>query len=131
MSYPDIRYHGESGEISAMYRPADQKPELTIGPGTAVRYLATGASTQGQFGLYRWDAKPHTPGPAAHFHRTMSESFFIISGTVRLYCVSPSHEAIAAAGPCTPRKSQMAPCPADGKMKTKRVHVWTDPGCSL
>jgi mannose-6-phosphate isomerase-like protein (cupin superfamily) len=85
MSYPDPRYHGERGEVSALYRPAGQKPELTIGPGTAVRYLATGASTQGQFGLYRWDAKAHTPGPAAHFHRTMSESFFIVSGMVQLF----------------------------------------------
>lgn len=85
MSYPKARYHGAKGEVSATFRPADQKPELTIGSGTAVRYLATGASTHGQFGLYRWDAKPHTPGPAAHFHRTMSESFFILAGTVRLF----------------------------------------------
>jgi quercetin dioxygenase-like cupin family protein len=85
MSYPDPKYHGEQGEISAMYRPADKKPELVIGSSTAVRYLATGASTQGQFGLYRWDAKPRSPGPAAHFHRTMSESFFVLAGQVRLF----------------------------------------------
>jgi quercetin dioxygenase-like cupin family protein len=85
MSYPDPKYHGEQGEISAMYRPADQKPELVIGSSTGVRYLATGASTQGQFGLYRWDAKPRSPGPAAHFHRTMSESFFVLAGQVRLF----------------------------------------------
>src|ERR1041384_3298033 len=85
MSYPEPRYRGEKGEISANFRPATQKPELTIGSGTMVRYLAIGASTHGQFGLYRWDAKPHTPGPSAHFHRTMSESFFIVSGTVRLF----------------------------------------------
>jgi len=85
MSYPEIRYHGDKGEISAFYRPAGRKPELMIGSGTAVGYLATGTSTQGQFGLYRWDAKAHTPGPSAHFHRTMSESFFIISGRVQLF----------------------------------------------
>src|SRR5262249_46929835 len=85
MSYPEARYLGENGEISAKFRPADQKPELTIGSGTVVRYLATGASTHGQFGLYRWDARLHTPGPSAHFHRTMSESFFILSGTVRFF----------------------------------------------
>ena len=85
MSYPDPRYLGGKGESSARFRPADQGLELTIGSGTAVRYLATGASTNGQFGLYRWDARPHTPGPSAHFHRTMSESFFILSGTVRLF----------------------------------------------
>jgi quercetin dioxygenase-like cupin family protein len=85
MSYPDPRYLGEKGEISAMFRQADQKPELTIGSNVAVRYLSTGASTHGQFGLYRWDAKPRSPGPAAHFHRTMSESFFVLSGNVRLF----------------------------------------------
>lgn len=85
MSYPDARYRGDEGEISARYRPADQEPELKIGSGTSVRYLATGTSTNGQFGLYRWDARPHTPGPSAHFHRTMSESFLILSGTVRLF----------------------------------------------
>jgi mannose-6-phosphate isomerase-like protein (cupin superfamily) len=85
MSYPDARYRGDTGEISAIYRPAAQKPELTIGSSTAVRYLATGALTHGEFGLYRWDARAHTPGPSAHFHKTMSESFFILSGTVRLF----------------------------------------------
>src|SRR5207302_2551895 len=85
MSYTNPRYLGDKGEISAVYRPADRGPELMIGSGTAVRYLATGASTHGQFGLYRWEARPHTPGPSAHFHKTMSESFFILSGTVRLF----------------------------------------------
>jgi len=85
MSYPVPRYRGEKGELTAVFRRAGQKPELSIGSGTAVRYLATGASTYGRFGLYRWDAKPHTPGPSAHFHRTMSESFFILEGKVRLY----------------------------------------------
>ena len=31
----------------------------------------------------RADAQP--AGPAPHFHRTISESFFVLSGTVRLY----------------------------------------------
>ncbi|MCC2642256.1 MAG: hypothetical protein K0S45_2669 [Nitrospira sp.] len=85
MSYPDPSYFGDKGEISAAFRPADQPPDLTIGSDTAVRYLASGASTKGQFGLYRWDAKPHTRGPNAHFHRTMSESFFVLTGTLRLF----------------------------------------------
>jgi len=85
MSYPDASYRGDKGEISAVYRPADRKPELTIGSDTAVHYLATGAWTNGQVGLYRWDARPRTPGPSVHFHKTISESFFILSGTVRLF----------------------------------------------
>jgi len=47
-------------------------------------YLATGAGTHGQFGLYRWDFKGPPSGPDPHFHRAISESFFILSGTVRL-----------------------------------------------
>lgn len=85
MSYPDARCLGGEGEISATFCPADRKPELTIGSSTAVRYLASSTSTNGQFDLYRWDARPHTSGPSAHFHKTMSESFFILSGTMRLF----------------------------------------------
>ena len=85
MSYPDARYHGDKGEISGRYRPAGQEAELTIGSSTTVRYLTTGTSTNGQFGLYRWDSRPHTKGPSAHFHKTMSESFFVVAGTVRLF----------------------------------------------
>jgi mannose-6-phosphate isomerase-like protein (cupin superfamily) len=86
MSYPDPRYHGEKGEISAVFRPAGNEPDLTMGEGgTRVHYLATGASTSGQFGLYRWDMAGPPSGPSPHFHRTISESFFILSGTVRLY----------------------------------------------
>jgi mannose-6-phosphate isomerase-like protein (cupin superfamily) len=85
MSYPTDYYTGDGGEISATYRRADQAPELTIGPITVASYLATGASTHGQFGLYRWDMGPQPAGPAAHFHRSISESFFILSGAVRIY----------------------------------------------
>ena len=85
MSYPVARYQGDTGEISAVYRPATQAPEMTYGTNTSIRYLATGASTQGDFGLYRWDMGPQPSGPNAHFHKTISESFFILSGTVRLF----------------------------------------------
>ncbi len=84
MSYPDARYHADRGEISALFRPAGQEPELTMRAGTA-SYLATGASTHGQFGLYRWDMAGPPSGPDPHFHRSISETFFVLSGTVRLY----------------------------------------------
>jgi mannose-6-phosphate isomerase-like protein (cupin superfamily) len=80
MSYPPARYHGDTGEVSATFRPAGQPAEL---PHAA--YLATGASTHGQFGLYRWMMGPRAGGPAPHFHRAISESFYVLSGTVRLY----------------------------------------------
>jgi mannose-6-phosphate isomerase-like protein (cupin superfamily) len=84
MSYPDPRYLGETGEITAAYRPASTPPELPMRTG-ASSYLATGASTNGQFGLYRWDMSGPPSGPDPHFHRSISESFFILSGTVRVY----------------------------------------------
>jgi mannose-6-phosphate isomerase-like protein (cupin superfamily) len=37
------------------------------------------------FGLYRWDFKGPPSGPDPHFHRSISESFYVLSGTVRLY----------------------------------------------
>lgn len=85
MSYPPPRYVGESGEINATMRRADAEPELRMGATGGGHYLATGATTNGQFGLYRWDMDPESGGPATHFHRTFSESFYVLSGTVRVY----------------------------------------------
>ncbi|WP_030921859.1 cupin domain-containing protein [Streptosporangium amethystogenes] len=84
MSYPPPQYFAEHGTDSAIYRPADTRPDLTIGVKSRVGYLATGATTAGQFGLYRWDMAAIPNGPGAHFHRTFSESFFILEGTVSL-----------------------------------------------
>jgi mannose-6-phosphate isomerase-like protein (cupin superfamily) len=84
MSYPPPRYHGDTGASTARLRRADQPPELPMAA-SAASYLATGATTNGQFGLYRWDFTGPPSGPDPHFHRSISESFFILSGTVRLY----------------------------------------------
>lgn len=83
MSYPPPSYFG-SGEATARFRPADTPPELPR-PTGAASYLATGASTQGRFGLYRWDMGPEPAGAEPHFHRTISESFFVLSGAVQLF----------------------------------------------
>lgn len=86
MSYGQARYFGEAGESSGVLRSAGAAPDLTIGPGgTEVHYLGTGSSTNGQFGLYRWDMGALPSGPMPHFHRTITESFFVLSGTVRLF----------------------------------------------
>ena len=58
MSYPEARYPGDRGEVSATYRPANQAPELNYPNGNTGHYLATGASTDGLFGLYRWVMGP-------------------------------------------------------------------------
>lgn len=84
MSYPEPRFLGGTGEISATARPAVAAPELIL-PTTNVHYLATGATTGGDFGLYRWEMAGPPSGPAPHFHRSITESFYVLSGTVGLY----------------------------------------------
>ncbi|GAA3070812.1 cupin domain-containing protein [Streptomyces roseofulvus] len=86
-SYPDARYFGDEGEISARFRPADTPPDYVatgVAP-AAYHYLSTTLSTQGEYGLYRVDMGPESAGPATHFHKAMSEAFFVLSGTIRLF----------------------------------------------
>ena len=85
MSYPEPRYLGKNGEVSSTFRAANQPPDVAIGQDTCIQYLATGASTHEQFGLYRWDMGPEPAGAGAHYHRTFSESFFVVSGSVQLF----------------------------------------------
>ncbi len=84
LTYPVPKYVADTGEVSAKYRRGSHQPELPMTSASA-HYLATGASTGGEFGLYRWDFGPDVSGPDAHFHKAISESFFILFGTVRLY----------------------------------------------
>jgi quercetin dioxygenase-like cupin family protein len=84
LPYPEPRYTGETGEPNATYRPTDSPPELS-GRSTTAHYLATGALTDGQFGLYRWEMGPGPGGPDPHFHRSITESFYVLSGTIRLF----------------------------------------------
>ena len=85
MTYPPAIYHGDDGEISASYRPAGTEPELVYGSGTKVHYLSTGADTGGLFGIYRWECGPGVTGPDPHFHRSIAESFYILTGSMRIY----------------------------------------------
>ncbi len=85
LSYPPPRYSGAAGEASAWMRRAYAPPELGGAPRNATYYLATGARTDGAFGLYRWDMGAEPTGPSPHFHRSITESFFVLSGAVRLH----------------------------------------------
>jgi mannose-6-phosphate isomerase-like protein (cupin superfamily) len=85
LSYPEPVYTGEGGETSATYRPASTEPDLVYKTGTRCSYLATGRSTRGLFGLYLWEMPAAAGGPGPHFHRTMQESFFVVSGTIAIY----------------------------------------------
>jgi mannose-6-phosphate isomerase-like protein (cupin superfamily) len=84
MSYPEARYLGDGGEASATVRLGSAAPELDR-KSSATSYLATGETTHGMFGLYRWDFKGPRSGPDPHFHRSISESFYVLSGSVQLY----------------------------------------------
>ena len=78
-----MSYEG-NGEVSAVFRPPDAVDSLQI-RSTNARLVAPGSLTGGRFGLFRWDMAAEAGGASPHFHRTFSESFFILSGTVRLY----------------------------------------------
>ena len=56
--YPPPSYTGSAGEASAWVRGAGTPPELPMGGGSAAHYLATGQTTGGAFGLYKWDMGP-------------------------------------------------------------------------
>ena len=84
-AYPPVRYTGEAGEVSATIRPADREPDLVYPNGVRCHYLATGETTDGLLGLYRWEFGPAVSGPDPHFHRTMAESFYILTGEVRIF----------------------------------------------
>ncbi len=84
MSYPPPIYDREMGELSASIRPAGSEPDLVYPNGNRVTYLASGASTGGLFGLYRWEFAGPPSGPGAHFHRTMAESFYVLEGEVSI-----------------------------------------------
>jgi mannose-6-phosphate isomerase-like protein (cupin superfamily) len=85
MSYPAPVYLGDGGEPTATYRGAGAPADLVYANGNEVHYLGTGGTTNGGFGLYRWVMGPEPSGPAPHFHRSISESFDILAGTVRIF----------------------------------------------
>jgi quercetin dioxygenase-like cupin family protein len=85
MTYPRALYEGESGEVAVWVRRAGGEPDLVRTSGTRVDYLATGDATGGLFGLYRWSMGPDAGGAEPHFHRTMTESFYVLTGTVKFF----------------------------------------------
>jgi mannose-6-phosphate isomerase-like protein (cupin superfamily) len=85
--YPEPRYLKDEPEASAWLR---RSPESGGAPpdyetfGTQYHYLANQQATGGDYGLYRVDIAPAGGGPGPHFHRAMSEAFFVLSGTMKL-----------------------------------------------
>jgi len=63
-------------------RAADP-PDLP-GPPT-LRFVAPGSMTAGRYGLFEYAMGPRSPGPGPHFHRTFSESFYVLSGELTIF----------------------------------------------
>lgn len=79
-----MSYESHVGEISAIYRAASAVPGVR-GPNSSMLFVAPGSMTRRQFGMFRRDMQARSGGPDAHIHRTFSESFYVLRGTVRLY----------------------------------------------
>ena len=75
-----MSYAGASGEASAVMASADAQKVLRYKSGTAGTFIATGAATEGRYGLYRWDLPANGGGAGGHFHRTFSEAFYVLEG---------------------------------------------------
>ena len=82
--YPPPRYTKDHPEVSADLRKADTPADYESF-GASYHYLANQRNSDGDYGLYRVDIGPAGGGPGPHFHRAMSEAFFVLSGTMKLY----------------------------------------------
>ena len=83
--YPPPTYEAAEGEASAWLRRSETPPEISYRGGGTCEYLATGDQSAHRFGLYRWTFGETESGPDPHFHRSISEQFYVLSGEVRLY----------------------------------------------
>ena len=83
--YPPPRYTKDEPEVSAWLRRGDEPPDYDSFGTVQYHYLANQQATDGDYGLYRVDIAPRGGGPGPHFHRAMSEAFFVLSGTLKLY----------------------------------------------
>ncbi|MCW2700269.1 MAG: Cupin 2 conserved barrel domain protein [Blastococcus sp.] len=60
-------------------------PLVSNGSTGSLRMVAPGAATAGRFGLVEYRVAPHSPGAEPHYHRTFSESFYVLSGQLTVY----------------------------------------------
>jgi quercetin dioxygenase-like cupin family protein len=89
-----MSYSPDTGQVSAIWRPSAQIEPL-VRPTSSVKFTAPGSVTGGQYGLFRWEMQPKAGGPDPHFHKTFSEAFYILDGSVQLYNGSDWVEANA------------------------------------
>jgi mannose-6-phosphate isomerase-like protein (cupin superfamily) len=79
-----VTYVGETGEASAILR-RNGVDTLQRSQSTSVSFIGPGSVTNGDFGLFRWNMTAEAGGAGTHFHRTFSESFYVLDGAVTLF----------------------------------------------
>lgn len=60
-------------------------PLVSDGASSRLRMVVPGSATAGRYGMFEYHLAPRSPGAAPHYHRTFSESFFVLSGALTLY----------------------------------------------
>jgi len=80
-----MSYVGDGGEASAVLVRTDESARAVMRSNTVGRFIAPGSLTKGRFGLFRWEMPANSGGAGPHFHRTFSESFYVLSGSVALF----------------------------------------------
>jgi len=83
--YPPARYTADEPQVSAWVKRGDEPPDYDSFGLVQYHYLANQQDTGGDYGLYRVRIAPRGGGPGPHFHRAMSEAFYVLSGSVELY----------------------------------------------
>lgn len=84
MTYPPVRYAADAPSLEARVVRADAPPDLVM-PTAQVRYLAGARHGDAELGVFRWSIDERRSGPDPHFHRTVSESFYVLTGQVRIF----------------------------------------------
>ena len=62
--------------------PATWSRQEDQGSAGRTRFIATGSQTRGDFGLFEVTMPPGGSGPGPHLHRTFSESFHVLEGSL-------------------------------------------------
>ncbi len=66
-------------------RRLDDQPSIETFPGNSIRLIAPGSVTGAEFGFFEGSTGPGSNGAVPHYHKTFSETFYVLSGrlTVR------------------------------------------------
>ena len=75
--------HVDPALVDVRTLPAN--PLVSNGSSSRLRLVVPGSATAGRYGMFEYHVAPHSPGAAPHFHRTFSESFFVLSGRLTIY----------------------------------------------